>query len=435
MGYYSHPAIKTRMAEFLSTQPASGKASCIFLITADGHPLEYNLQCKLTDFPSCLDDNLELARSLWDRDSLLVDLDIEYVNFDFPAEPYLDPERTFSLQEPLELAIKTLLPGYGITPLHLLSGRGHHFIWRICQNSSAFKKLGVFGHVNPSLAQRYCRELSPTEDKIEPPLAAAFAGLGQVIEFFAHRVRRAAAPVCRLPIALSAIEVGPGERGREMIFLDLSQYGDPLYARVTRVPFSRYLKPKQQRVLLGESIVAKLPPVFEIPLYEMGVHEALEVMHNPDLATALATRASVAIPDCSNGMSSLIDAYLSSREARFHEQYYSEEPNPPDSWPESYDRIAMDPVTPCARFILEHPNDLLLRPACVRRVVCVLLALGWHPRHIAGLIQSKFERDYGWGDLWEMYDPSTRADFYTRLFVGEIVDGCNTLIDLNCKSA
>jgi hypothetical protein len=37
-----------------------------------------------------LDDNLELARSLWDRDSLLVDLDIEYVNFDFPAEPYLD---------------------------------------------------------------------------------------------------------------------------------------------------------------------------------------------------------------------------------------------------------------------------------------------------------------------------------------------------------
>jgi len=41
----------------------------------------------------------EVARSLWDPRSLLVDLDIEYVNFDFPAEPYLHPDRAFALQE------------------------------------------------------------------------------------------------------------------------------------------------------------------------------------------------------------------------------------------------------------------------------------------------------------------------------------------------
>jgi hypothetical protein len=41
---------------------------------------------------------------------------------------------------------------------------------------------------------------------------------------------------------------------------------------------------------------------------------------------------------------------------------------------------------------------------------------GWHPRHVAGLIRSKFERDYGWGDHWLDYSPAMRADFYVRIF-------------------
>jgi hypothetical protein len=47
-----------------------------------------------------------------------------------------------------------------------------------------------------------------------------------------------------------------------------------------------------------------------------------------------------------------------------------------------------------------------------------LLERGWHPRHIAGLIRSKFERDHGWGDAWKDYSPALRADYYTRIFAG-----------------
>jgi hypothetical protein len=92
-------------------------------------------------------------------------------------------------------------------------------------------------------------------------------------------------------------------------------------------------------------------------------------------------------------------------------------------------------LPPCTRHILEHPNDLLQRPGCIQRVVRVLLAIGWHPRHIAGLIRSKYERDYGWGDQWSGYDPGTRADFYARVFTGLFVTGVDDLVDFNCQSA
>jgi hypothetical protein len=62
------------------------------------------------------------------------------------------------------------------------------------------------------------------------------------------------------------------------------------------------------------------------------------------------------------------------------------------------------------------PNDLLLKPAGIRNVTECLLERGWHPRHIAGLIRSKFERDYDWRGQWIDYSPAMRADFYVRIF-------------------
>jgi len=88
----------------------------------------------------------------------------------------------------------------------------------------------------------------------------------------------------------------------------------------------------------------------------------------------------------------------------------------------------------CARVILEQPNDLLLRPASIRRLVRVLLALGWHPRHVAGLITSKYARPFGWTQF-EGCDPATRADFYARVFAGLFATGRDDLVDFNCVSA
>src|SRR5260370_41227592 len=108
MDYYSHPAIKARIAEFLGTAPASGSASCIFLITGNEHQLNHLKARKISDFP---------------------------------AEPYLHPHRTFALQEVVEATVEKQLLSFGIEPLHLLSGRAHHFIWRIRLESKSFDQL------------------------------------------------------------------------------------------------------------------------------------------------------------------------------------------------------------------------------------------------------------------------------------------------------
>jgi hypothetical protein len=149
-------------------------------------------------------------------------------------------------------------------------------------------------------------------------------------------------------------------------------------------------------------------------------------------ADQLARRASVQIPEQSRGMEDLIASYRASALASFHDRFYQDEHDPPEVWPQTYDRIPLDPLPACARRLLEQPNDWLLKPAGIQLLVRVLLSMGWSPRHIAGLIRSKYERDYGWGATWHQYDAATRADFYVRLFAGLIATGLDRLDDFNC---
>jgi hypothetical protein len=83
---------------------------------------------------------------------------------------------------------------------------------------------------------------------------------------------------------------------------------------------------------------------------------------------------------------------------------------------------------------LEHPNDHLLKPTNFQTLTRVLLKLNWHPKHIAGLVRSKYERDYGWGDTWYKYDAASRANFYVRIYSDLVLTGVDKEEDLNCLS-
>jgi hypothetical protein len=204
---------------------------------------------------------------------------------------------------------------------------------------------------------------------------------------------------------------------------------------VLRIPFSRYFKPWQQRQSLGEQIVEKMADLFVIPLQQLDFKEGIQLRQDAKRVVELAEHTAAEIPDASEAMHDLVSAYEESSLARFHQWFYAEEHHPPAAWPSTYDKAPLETIPPCARYMLEHPNDLLLRPGGIERVVRVFLSLGWHPRHIAGLIRSKFERDYCWAEQWQGYDPATRADFYTRIFAGLFAVGRDDLVDFNCQSA
>jgi hypothetical protein len=432
--YYADSGIRQRIADFFGGGlPA--RSTAVYVAPGTEWQSLHRQRRPLEECSSWMNHGAELNRSLWDRESLVAHLDIEYVNFDRPAHPFLAAEQIFELQRPVVTVLESELRAYHLAPLHLLTGRGHHFVWRISADSRVFAKLSALGRMSASLKRLYASTMGPAGETVAPEMGAAFAGVGLVVEFLAHQVKARAAMKCRLPIELGAIEVGGAEREREVIALDITEYGDPLCSRVVRAPFSVYLKPWQQREELGDETVGRLPPMFVIPLNGLDVNEGIRIRRDVEEVERLAARVSTEIPDAPRAMHSIIKAYRKSPLARFHQWFYSQEHDADALWPETYDLTPLDALPSCARHILEHPNDLLLRPACVRMVVRSMLALGWHPRHIAGLLRSKYERDYGWGDQWNGYDPATRADFYARIFTGEFVMSLDNLIDFNGDSA
>jgi hypothetical protein len=430
--YYRNFHVRRRIGEFIG-DGGSG-CGCEFLAASDEAAAQPSKSHSPQELNFLLDNGFEISRSLWDLYALIADFDIEYVNFDNPAEAFVDPERVFAIQQPVVEAIEQLLRNYGIKPLHVLSGRGHHFVWRIERSSDEFKKLSAVGRGPPSLWKTEAELHPPNHRAVPRELGRAFAGLGLVMEFLAHRVKRIAATLTEIPVELTAVEVGPSEHGREMISIDISEYGDPLYSRAVRVPFSVYLKPWQQPWAFDVDALVNLQPLFVIPLERIDWRQGISTMRNPRLAAELAEHSSTQIPDATRGTGKLLRDYQKSKLAKFHALFYSQEQHPAELWPETYDQTPLEILPACARVALEKPNDLLLRPAFIRQLVRVMLALGWHPRHIAGLICSKYKRDFGWTQFIDV-DPATRADFYTRVFSGLFAAGTDDLVDFNCVSA
>ena len=148
----------------------------------------------------------------------------------------------------------------------------------------------------------------------------------------------------------------------------------------------------------------------------------------------MARRASVQIPEQTAGSSRLLRAYRESSLCAFHDFFYSRPHEPPERWSRTYDRVSLEHLPPCIRRILDHPNDWLLKPAGIQLVVRSMLARGLHPRDISGLLLARFCRDHGWKKGVHFNDASCRADFYVRLFAGQIAEGLDEMVDMNCRS-
>jgi hypothetical protein len=428
--YYRSDAVQARMAEFLGGPPLAQATAYFVARCRDYDHPEFGARPpdQLAFF---LENGAEVCRSLWDRHSLIAHLDVEYVNFDFAAEPYLDPVRTYDVQQPVYDSIMDLLDGRGIRPLHVLSGRGHHFVWRISRRCCAFESLSNITRLPRQLEAIYAAPLEPAGEHVEPALGAAFEGLGLVMEYVARSVQQDCAARCAVPVQFVDLPTAPQQRGREAISVDITEYGDPLYTRVIRVPFSAYLKPWRNGV--PYHLREQIPLMFAVPSGGVDLREDIAAMRDARRAAELAANTHTLIPDASEPMRDLIEDYIRSDTARFHAWFYLRDHEPPSRWPHTYDRFRPD--DPQVRHILDHPNDLLLKPDCIRQVVVTLCRLGWHPRHIAGLIRSKYERNYGWLSKWFKYDAGKRADFYTRLFAGSIVLGGDTGPDLEAVGA
>ena len=432
---YANRAVRSRLIEFLGGDTLA-HATAVYISRTDGYDFNLDQALPATELGRLLAEEADIARSLADSASFLFHLDMEYVNFDSPAEAYLDPWRTFDLQEPVVRVIETLLLEWGIRPLHVITGQGHHFVWRIARDGELAGRLARLCPA-PEL-------LEACEERVAPEMAGAinreahavFSTISLLMEYVAHRIKAASEPLVPFPVEITAVHVGPyATSQREIISVDVSEYGDPLHTRRVRMPFTHYLKPWVTGLARRLGVEGEIPACYAIPLHEIDIRQAIKVRQVEEDVIDLASRACVRIPEQSQGTAHLWQEYLSSPLRRFHEYFYSARHDSKECWNETYDRTPVEALPPCARHIVTWPNDLLLKPAGIQLVTRCLLADGWHPRHIAGFIRSKFENpEFNWGVNWNAYVPAIRADFYTRLFAGLHATGLDALVDLNCTS-
>lgn len=433
--FYRHPAVHQRLVEFLGGDDLE-HATAVYLAQSDG--MRFNRRNLLVplELPRLLGQNVDVARSLADSQSLLFHIDIEYVNFDSAIEAYLDPARAFSHQEPVVRAIERVLMEWGIQPLHIITGQGHHFAWRIDRKSEVAARIGALAPASELLPAIEGKMPEILKGRIDLPAQLAFGAVSLMLEYVAHKVKQESSLQCEIPVEITAVGVGPGATGRrEIVSIDISEYGDPLHTRVIRSPFTYYLKPVLTRLFDHPDLGPRVNRVRAIPLHEMDVRTALQVRESEDEIRDLAQRVCVRIPDQAQGTGRLLDEYMASRLRRFHEFFYSDLHDPKERWHDTYYHVAPETFPPCIRYWIENPNDLLLKPAVMQLVTRVLLARDWHPRHIAGFIRSRFEDPvHNWEDSWTDYEPAMRADFYTRLFAGQYETGLDGLVDFNCTS-
>lgn len=437
--YYSQPAVRSRIAEYCGADGADAP-TCRYLVglsAADGYAgRAFPSPRSLDSLGALLAEDDDVCRSVWDRGRLLVTLDLEYCSFDYRGEPFVNPQGAFGRLEPTYHAVEALCDELGLEHKMVVTGQGYHAAWYLDLGAQQAVATGALGRVAPSLWARYATGNTPTGEPVDGREARVFAGVGMLVEWLAHLLCARASAASPAPVVCLGLEVGNrGAAGREAISIDLSEYADPLDRRYTRCAFSAYQKHRSMGDIIGWAIADATPPKACVPRPRGAkLEETLAVRDDLAAAAELAKTVSARIPDATAGVGRLLESYRRSKLAEFHEWYYRVEPDPPPRWPASYDRLELGPLPPCVALPLAHPNDLLLKPANIQNTTRVLWALGWHPRHIAGLIQSKYERDWGWGQMWLTYDAATRADVYVRILSGLVATGTDDLRDFNCVS-
>jgi hypothetical protein len=413
--FYRHRAVRRRIREYCGADDSSdstaweiaGFGGARSLVEEDGSPV---IVPPPDSLERLLDEGADVARCLGDDRGSLLLLDIDYVNHDDPVEAYREPGLCFEVLEPVYRTVLSWFHSYGLHPLALMTREGYHFIGRVSRGSPAHDVLVEMGNVGEPLRAKYLA----FEGEEVLRMGRAHEAIGRLLECTGHRViamlREAGIEV---PVRLADV---PPEGGGRFVCLDLSAYGDPLYRRFARAAYSSHQKAIVARVPVGAPFTVCLPRK------RRTLSTLLRARENPYEASELAEEDRTVIPRFgAGGIFRWIEDYRRSPLASFHELFHSGTHDDPGMWPETYDRFDLRDLGEGAAQALESPNPALLTPFSMREVALELRGKGWHPRSIAGLIRSKFERDFGWGAYWYRYDAAARADFYVRVLLGELL--------------
>ena len=421
-GYYRSEPVQARLAEYCggAAPPFDCRQLASYggvrrLTQSDGGPVPGGPR----EWPTLLSEGADVCRSLLDRGGTLLQLDVDYLNPSDPSEAYRQPEVTFARLEPVYAAVRSRLEEYGALASVLMTGRGYHFTLRAPFGSPLHAALVAAASPSP-LDPRAPRGRGATG-----PAILGHEGAGRFLEHLAHGVLFELRGRTDVPVTLADV---PPPNGGAFICLDLTAYADPVVERYARCAFSSNQKSGMQRAAPERPFVIVLPRTTG-----QSYSDLLAIREDPTRAATAAGVACASIPDLA-AAPRWVESYRAGPVCAFHREFDAGPQADASTWSYTYDTVDPGDWPPCIGVPLAVPNPLLLKPVHLRSVSLGLWALGWHPRSIAGLIRSKYERDFRWGALWTRYDAATRAEFYVRVFCGAAAHGLESCGDFTCAT-
>lgn len=436
--YYKTTVIQQRMSEYCGSQEVNpSNFSCEYLVGVKEKIAgdEFFLSVENNKFFWLLDIGADIFRSVWDKSSTLFILDFEYYNIVYPAEAYFKPYNVYYKLEEIYQRVKNIYKKYNLNFITIQTGQGYHFVFSLPFGTEQHRKLVSLGYLEPTLRGKYNTTSGRRKNKVTEEAGIGFHTAGRIIEFICHKLLEGLKDYKGLPVVFSDVSIG---KNKEAVALDLSMYADPIYMRDIRVPFSVYQK---HRIYTKFKLSTRNIPPFAVLVrennnteYFKNYNEILNIRTNMEKVIQKAYEVNCEIPKNLDSLDKLLEDYQQSKLYQIHKQFDSTDHDPPEIWYKTYDRFNVNILPPCVRHCLVEPNDHLLKPTNLQTLTRVLLKLGWHPKHIAGLVRSKYERNYGWGEVWYKYDAASRANFYVRIYSDLVLSGIDNEEDLNCIS-
>ena len=149
--YYRAPAVRARLAEYCGG--TSLHDSPVYGFAAYGGSRRFHLHngapapVRIDEMGELLEAGADICRSLADRDGTLIQMDIDYVDPDNPAEIHLRPEVCFARIEPVYRAVRRAFDNFGIPTVDLISAHGYHLTTRIPAGTRFHATLVEIGRV------------------------------------------------------------------------------------------------------------------------------------------------------------------------------------------------------------------------------------------------------------------------------------------------
>ncbi len=436
--YYRNEAVRRRIKEFNGGDEPTYEYLVGFgeFLARKGYRRPLKLIEGNDSIEGLMEMGLDLFRSVWDRKATLAVWDVEYFNLDSWKGLYQDQLTHFELMEPTYQAIRKTMDGYGVPCLNDSTASGYHYISLIPFSSPVHRRLEEVGPVEETLLEKYGRVPGGDYKRKRPVTerdARGYSGIGRLIEFLSHEVIRKARRESKLHITISDAVHDRTDRGREGMNLDITQYADPLYMRDIRITFSTHQKHKVHVGKVGIKTARQFPVYATVPRNGLSFRELFEIRKDLEKATEYAAQCTGVIPDASAGWEKVIEKYLASPLSRFHREFDSVRHEPPKRWPKTYWKLDLKTLPACAGNSLRNATWGLTSPTSLQTFCRVLFSQGWHPKHIAGLIRSYYEKvELNWPINWEKYHAETRANFWARIYCGMIVTGVDSLDDFDC---